>query len=79
MNLMEGALVAVDGERDPRCLLLGFQSIRELCCLYAEHDLEVSPQLRISPFFPHRALASPCHAALLGGMGSQLLWWACRR
>ena len=34
---MEGAVAAVDGERDPRCLLLGFQSIRELCCLYAEH------------------------------------------
>ena len=39
---MEGAVAAVDGERDPRCLLLGFQSIWELCCLYAEHDPEVS-------------------------------------
>ena len=39
---MESAVTAVDGERDPRCLLLGFQSIQELCCLYADHDPEVS-------------------------------------
>ncbi len=35
-------MAAVDGERDPRCLLLGFESIQELCCLYTEHDPEVS-------------------------------------
>lgn len=42
VNLMEGAMAAIDLERDPRCLLLGFQSIRELSHLYMKHDPEVT-------------------------------------
>lgn len=42
VNLIEAGVVALDGERDPRCLLLAFQSIRDLSFLYAEHSPEVS-------------------------------------
>ncbi len=43
VDLLGWAVTALDGEKDPRCLLLGFQSIRELCSLYATHDPEVRP------------------------------------
>ena len=49
-NLMEGAVAALDGEGDPRCLLLGFQAMRELSCLYTQHDPEVRPAL-VCPSF----------------------------
>lgn len=51
VNLMEGAVAALDGEGDPRCLLLGFQAIRELSCLYTQHDPEVPPAF-LSIFWP---------------------------
>lgn len=34
LGLLEGAAAALDGERDPRCLLAGFSIIRLLAGLY---------------------------------------------
>ena len=43
VDLLGWAASALDGEKDPRCLLLGFQSVQELCSLYAKHNPEVCP------------------------------------
>ena len=43
VDLLGWAVSALDGEKDPRCLLLGFQSVRELCSLYATHSPQVGP------------------------------------
>ncbi len=34
LGLLEGAAAALDGERDPRCLLAGFSIIQQLAGLY---------------------------------------------
>ncbi|KAK9916671.1 hypothetical protein WJX75_005534 [Coccomyxa subellipsoidea] len=36
LSLLEGAAAALDGERDPRCLLAGFSAIQSLATLYAQ-------------------------------------------
>ncbi len=35
LKLLEGAAAALDGERDPRCLLAGFSAIQAFAELYA--------------------------------------------
>ena len=44
VDLLGWAVSALDGEKDPRCLLSGLQSVRELCTLYATHSPEVCPK-----------------------------------
>lgn len=36
LSLLEEAAAALDGERDPRCLLAGFSTIQSLATLYAQ-------------------------------------------
>ena len=37
-SLVDGIMQAVDGERDPRCLLLAFSSIEHTVALYSASD-----------------------------------------
>ena len=53
MDLLPGIVAAIDGEKDPRCLLLSFQLTQQVLQICEEMAPEVG-------FFGHISLHFPC-------------------
>lgn len=42
VDMMQGVIAAVDGEKDPRCLMLSFQLAQQVVCVYEQASAKVT-------------------------------------
>lgn len=43
VDVLQGVVASIDGEKDPRCLMLSFQLAQQVICIYAQAAPQVWP------------------------------------